>query len=142
MYAVRSGIIIRPMIEIPSTNSVDLNTTNAIELFMAYLADIKLPDVSRVLLYGSRARGEHQDNSDVDLAVVLPGADPGDGTLFNLLQRLAAVSSRIMLEMERPLNVEAFIVWEDELSEPEDQYNPDFYRNVLADGIEVKPVSH
>ncbi len=32
------------------------------------------PEVERVILYGSRARGDHDPRSDIDLAVACPGA--------------------------------------------------------------------
>ena len=37
--------------------------------------------------------------------------------------------------MENPVYVEAFVIWENELRQPEKQRNPDFFRNVLADGV-------
>lgn len=136
----------KPVIEITPPRGALLDnrlvpdTRKAVELFMAHLPDAALPDISKVLLYGSRARGDHRADSDIDLAIVLPGADPDDGTLFKLLMRLAVVSSRIMVKMDYPMDVEAIIVWEDELLEPEKQYNPDFYRSVLADGIEIRVI--
>lgn len=35
-----------------------------------------LPFVERVILFGSRARGDHRPRSDIDLAVSCPGATP------------------------------------------------------------------
>lgn len=132
------------MIEIASKHATGADyrlvpdARKAIELFMARLADVALPEISRILLYGSHARGDDQVDSDIDIAVVLAGSDPGDGTQFKLLMRLADISSRIMLEMDRPMDVAAIIVWENEFIEPDKQYNPHFYRNVLADGIEIQ----
>ncbi|MBF0444789.1 MAG: nucleotidyltransferase domain-containing protein [Magnetococcales bacterium] len=37
-----------------------------------YLAT--LPYVEKVILYGSRARGDHEERSDIDLAVLCPNA--------------------------------------------------------------------
>lgn len=34
-----------------------------------------LPDVQRVILFGSRVRGDHQERSDIDLAVDAPDMD-------------------------------------------------------------------
>jgi len=34
------------------------------------------PAVRRVILFGSRARGDHRERSDIDLAIDAPGADP------------------------------------------------------------------
>lgn len=38
----------------------------------------RVPSVSRVLLFGSRARGTAGDRADVDLAVEAPGASAAD----------------------------------------------------------------
>jgi predicted nucleotidyltransferase len=43
----------------------------------AFFAKLKaLPFVEAIYLYGSRARGDHDDWSDIDLAVVCPSASP------------------------------------------------------------------
>jgi predicted nucleotidyltransferase len=39
---------------------------------------MKLPFVSRVILYGSRARGSNRERSDIDLAIDCPQASPAD----------------------------------------------------------------
>ena len=36
------------------------------------------PGVERVVLFGSRARGDHRERSDVDLAIHAPGLSPAD----------------------------------------------------------------
>ena len=58
-------------------SELDLDTKRAAGSFMTHLADAKLPTISRVLLYGSRACGDYQADSDVDIAVVLAGGNPG-----------------------------------------------------------------
>lgn len=119
-------------------NRLSRGAMSAVELFMAHLPEAALPDISRVILYGSRARGDHRGDSDIDIAIVLPGADPDDGTMFEFMVRLGALSFNIMLEMDSPIDVRAVLIWENELQEPEKQHNPDFYRNVLTDGIDIK----
>lgn len=37
-----------------------------------------LPFVEEVWLYGSRARGDYRDRSDIDLAIICPNARPSD----------------------------------------------------------------
>jgi len=46
------------------------------EKILAHLAEqlALLPSVRKALLIGARSRGEHQDRSDIDIAVSLPGA--------------------------------------------------------------------
>lgn len=42
-----------------------------------FVAKLKaLPFVEAIYLYGSRARGDHDDWSDIDLAIVCPSATP------------------------------------------------------------------
>ncbi len=38
----------------------------------------QFPSVESVILYGSRARGDHRERSDIDLAVVCPDASSRD----------------------------------------------------------------
>ena len=38
----------------------------------------RVPSVERILLFGSRARGDHHERSDIDLAVACPAADDAD----------------------------------------------------------------
>ena len=120
------------------SNKLSPGAMSAVELFMAHLPEAALPDISRIILYGSRARGDHRGDSDIDIAIVLPGADPNDGTMFEFMIRLGALSFNTMLKMDFPIDVRAVLVWENELQEPEKQHNPDFYRNVLTDGIDIK----
>lgn len=134
------------MTELTLTNGAGADDVLAVEakdtvkLFMTRLADANLPEISRVLLYGSRARGDHRIDSDVDIAVVLAGGNPYAGARHNLGMRLAEVSSRTMLYAKHPVDVNAIIIWEAELLEPDRQRNPSFYHNMLADGIEISAV--
>ena len=47
-----------------------------IRSFVGYLAEIALPRLSRLILYGSYARGDFDSLSDVDVAIVLAGTAP------------------------------------------------------------------
>ncbi len=70
------------------------------------------PGVRRVVLFGSRARGDHRDRSDVDLAVDAPGLSRADWvrlrldadearTLYGVdLVRLDAVPRRLRQRIE------------------------------------------
>ena len=118
-----------------TSNRLDSDTRRAVSSFMTHLAEAKLPNISRVLLYGSRSRGEYQADSDVDIAVVLVGNNPGTDTRHDLQMLLSEVRSRTMIQTNMP--VSAIVLWDAELREPEKQRNPDFYRNVRVDGIEI-----
>ena len=45
-------------------------------IFIRYLAEVQLPPVSRLILFGSHARDDFRPDSDVDLAIVLAGKQP------------------------------------------------------------------
>ncbi len=45
-------------------------------LFLQKIAD--LPFVDAIYLFGSRARGDHRERSDIDLAVFCPNANEND----------------------------------------------------------------
>ena len=53
-------------------SAVGRATAQAMDEFIDRLRHADLPPVQRVLLYGSRARGDHGDDSDIDTAVVFP----------------------------------------------------------------------
>ena len=126
----------------PGYRDLDEETKYVIRLFMAELPVADLPGLSRVLLYGSRARGDHDRWSDVDLAVVLDGSDPGGNARPALNDRLADLSCTIMCDTDYRFQVVAFVIREDDLSHPEKRANPFFYRNVLADGVELTLTGH
>ena len=118
-------------------SGLDFDTKRAVNSFMTHLADAKLPAISRVLLYGSRARGDYQADSDVDIAVVLAGGNPGGDTRYDLQMMLCEVRSRAMLHTNMP--VSAIVIWDAELREPDKQRNPAFYHNVRGEGISIRP---
>ena len=49
-----------------------------IQDYLFYQQLIKLPFVQEIRLFGSRARGDHQERSDIDLAVFCPQATQQD----------------------------------------------------------------
>lgn len=62
--------------------------------FRAAMTEIYGERVERMVLYGSRARGDAKPDSDYDVAVFIKGA----GTFTDESARLAAVSTDILLD--------------------------------------------
>ena len=116
---------------------LDEETRRAAEVFIAELRAADMPGLSRVLLYGSHARGDHDRWSDIDIAVVLSGSKPGDKARHALNERLWDISSKIRADSDYRFDIACLAIWEDDLSHPKKRANPVFYRNVLADGIDV-----
>ena len=114
-----------------------LNTKvkRGIRAFLGRLEDASLPPVSRCILYGSCARGDSDQDSDVDLAVVFPGEPPDSRTRVRLGWALCDIQSQVLLDTQ--VVVSQYPVWEGQLRDTDGQRNPQFFRNMLADGIEV-----
>ena len=112
---------------------MDERTVKAIDAFVAALPPTCLPPAARVLLYGSRARGDFLPDSDADLAVVLPGEPPKKMRMkFDFEVRDQTYRARAAFDFL----VSPMVIWEKSLAHPESTNNPAFYENVLRDGIE------
>lgn len=111
------------------------DTINAIRLFVSYLSKAELDNVSKVILYGSRARGDHRPDSDIDIAVIFHHANPDEAVRHKLQMRLSEIRSEAMLQADIP--VSAIALWETQVHHPEAQNNPYFFHDINAEGIDV-----
>lgn len=108
-------------------------------MFLSRLDAASLPPISRVLLYGSRARGDHRHDSDVDIVLVFAGARPDYDKQAEVCRDLEVVQWNAYADLKKPrVEITSFAYWQDEFDEPDKRFNPDFFRNVLADGIEIR----
>lgn len=116
------------------------DTVHAVRTFMTYLSKENVSGIVKVLLYGSRARGEDQPDSDIDMAVVFAGPAQDDAHRYLLQRPLSYARSVAMRETDSPITISAVALWEEELLQPEKQKNPRFYRNVMHDGIDAEMI--
>jgi predicted nucleotidyltransferase len=72
--------------------------------FRAAIGKIYGDRLERVVLYGSRARGDHRPDSDYDIAVFIK--DPG--TLTEELDKLAALTTAILLDTSAVISAKPF----------------------------------
>lgn len=72
--------------------------------FRAALDEIYGDRVERVVLYGSRARGDHRPDSDYDVAVFIRDYS----TLSEELRRLAAITTEILLDTDADVSAMPF----------------------------------
>ncbi len=123
-----------------NTDSMKLhpNAHKGIQSFVRYLADIELPPVSRLILYGSYARGDFDPLSDVDVAVVLAGTAPEEGKAGACIRLGWTIGKADDGALHETLvAVNPMVLWESELSNPQEQVRPSFFHNILKDGIEI-----
>lgn len=95
----------------------------------------RLPDtyeVEQAILFGSRARGDHRPDSDLDLAVVLKGARRD---FYDTKQVLADIAFDAL--METGVLVQAFPLWDGDLAHPERFTNPAVIHSIAAEGIRL-----
>jgi predicted nucleotidyltransferase len=84
----------------------------------------------RIILYGSYARGDYKDYSDLDIMVL---ADINEGELKDLENRLGIISSRASLEHDITVSL---LLYDESLFTSRLHISP-FYRNVLSEGVEI-----
>lgn len=105
--------------------------SNILYDFTKQLKDMLQSNLSRVLVYGSYARGDYRENSDVDVMVLVKlSEDEIKGITSNVYD----LSYDIELEKGIHISVvikneEQFDYWVDALP---------FYRNVSREGVEIK----
>lgn len=110
--------------------ALDPATEQAARAFLHELKG-KYPVVEGIL-YGSRARGDNQPDSDADIAVILRG-ERGDRAAASL--DMAGIAFYVMLKTG--VMVQALPLWEDELRQPETFSNPVLTKIILRDGIHL-----
>ena len=121
----------------PRLTELDALTQEAVRLFISSLDTESLPPMSRAILYGSRARGDHRDDSDVDIMLVFAGAGPDYDTQVQVCNAMAVAQARANAALPPGVDVASLCKWADEPDEADVRFNPDHYRNVLADGVDV-----
>lgn len=88
------------------------------------------PSVYKILLFGSYARGENTEESDVDIMILMDC--PAD-EIKVLRKEISKAASRIGLKHDLLLAV--LLRNKDEFKDKE-EYLP-FYKNVIAEGVEL-----
>ncbi|MDT8384923.1 MAG: nucleotidyltransferase domain-containing protein [Gammaproteobacteria bacterium] len=104
------------------------STTQATKLFMEKVA--ALFPVKRVVMFGSRARGDYHAESDIDLAILL--AEPS-GDFFALKLAMDDLAYDILLETGA--RIQALPIWQDEWQNPEQYSNPYLIKNIQREGV-------
>lgn len=86
--------------------------------------------VAQLILFGSRARGDYQPDSDADVAVMLRG-EPGDF----VETKLAMTRIAFDVLLQTGVRIQPFPIWETEWRKPEAYSNPTILLNIAREGI-------
>jgi uncharacterized protein len=113
---------------------IDADTARAAEAFLTRIAATY--PVSRAILVGSRARHDHTEDSDADIAVILTGEHGGHDRVDIVLD-MASIAFDVLLDTR--VLVEALPLWESEFENPERFSNPALIDNIRREGILLWP---
>jgi predicted nucleotidyltransferase len=83
-------------------------------------------------MFGSRARGDHRPDSDLDLAIVLNGPR---GDFIDTKLDMARIAFDVL--MDTGVLVQPFPMWDGDLAHPERFTNPALIQNISEDGIRL-----
>jgi antitoxin ChpS len=86
----------------------------------------------RLILFGSRARGDYEPDSDADVALVFRGVVDNRWSLRRLI-----IQETYPILLETGLYIQAWPIEERELDDPGKSSNPALLRNVLREGVSV-----
>ncbi|AHE99169.1 nucleotidyltransferase domain-containing protein [Thioalkalivibrio paradoxus] len=110
--------------------AIDSNTDHAVRAFLTRLAGRF--DVAEAILFGSRARHQHREDSDADLAVILHGPK---GPFLDTKLAMADLAYDVLLETG--VLIQPLPIWEGEWEQPETFISPDLLRNIRREGIRL-----
>jgi uncharacterized protein len=108
----------------------DIKTMGAAREFVRRMS-ARYP-VRSAILFGSRARGTHRSDSDVDIAIVLHGRR---GRLIETSIEMADIAFELLLEAS--VYIQPLPIWEDEWEHPETHSNPRLLENIQRDGLSL-----
>src|SRR3990167_2254244 len=107
---------------------IDPTTQQALRLFISKIA--KRYDLVGALLFGSRARHTHKNESDADVAILLKGKT---GKFVAVKLSMDDVAYDVLLESG--IRIQPLPIWEDEWDHPEKHSNPRLLENIHREGI-------
>ena len=109
---------------------MDKDTEGAVRRFLALIGCHY--STAGAIVFGSRARGTHQPDSDADVAVLLNGAHQRF-----LPTKLAMSDVAFDVLLETGINISPLPVWLDEWEHPERYANPALLHNIAKEGIRL-----
>lgn len=98
--------------------------------FALQLKNILQSRLSKVILYGSYARGDYRENSDIDVMLLVKMSDKEIKEIASTIYDLA-----YDIELEEGIHISVIIKNEEQFEYWEDTLP--FYKNVKKEGIEI-----
>lgn len=111
--------------------NIDPDMLAAARLFRQALPDSLTPD--RLVLFGSRARGDYSIDSDADIALIYPGAMDRPGLRQKIAMELAKPAWDVMTQTM--IHIQPFPVWQTELDQDGAATGMWILDNIRQDGI-------
>jgi predicted nucleotidyltransferase len=111
-------------------NRIDYGTEEAVHRFLTLIASHY--DMAEAIVFGSRARGTHRPDSDVDVAVLLRGEHQ---RFLTAKLDMADVAFDVLLETG--ILISPLPIWLDEWEHPENYSNPTLLRNISREGVRL-----
>jgi len=108
----------------------DKTTGNVVRRFLNLIAERY--DVEGAILYGSRARGTHRQDSDADVVVLLRGEHQ---RFLTTKLDMADVAFDVLLETG--ILISPLPIWLDEWEHPENYSNPTLLHNISREGVRL-----
>ncbi len=113
-----------------SITDIDAATIRAARAFLQKVS-IQF-DMVEAILFGSRARKSHRQDSDADVAVLLHGRP---GKFVETKLAMADLAYDVLLETG--IHIQPLPIWEEEWQHPEAYSNPRLLHNINRDGIRL-----
>lgn len=99
---------------------------NALSLFAKRIRADFPDEIVSICAFGSRVRGDHSDDSDFDVLVVVKNK--------NIAIEERIVEAAVSVEEETGIGIDV-VVKDDESFSLEQRFNTPFYRNIEQDGV-------
>lgn len=110
--------------------SIDQATTAAVKRFLALIAEQH--PLAGAIIYGSRARGDHQPDSDADVMILLKGEHQQ-----RLPVTLSMADRAYDVLLETGINISPLPIWLDEWEHPQRHANPRLLATIAREGIRL-----
>lgn len=109
-------------------HGLDPATAQAVQQFRQLL---KVDFAAKELIvYGSRARGDHRPDSDADVAVLMDGAHK---PFLDTKLKMSDAAYDVLLDTG--INISPLPIWLDEWAHPETHVNPALLANIAREGV-------